>query len=153
MSIPGPPPEPGPEPSSEDPARSGDPRRGVAYAVAVRSDSDPRNSAGTQTVLTFRLRRIGPDGRLLPPVAVEMRGSVLSGMVADGDLIQLPGAAPHGGALQLSTVSNLTTRSEVVARRPRASTTVTVIVGVLIIGFVLIVVVGLIAVMVLTTGF
>lgn len=127
MNDPAVPAEPGWEPQPADLARSADPRVGTAYAVSIRSDANPRNTATTETVLTFRLRRVAPNGQLLPPVAVEMRGPVLTGMVAEGDQVRLPAPIPHGGALKLTTVTNLTTGSEVVAGRSGTSTGVRVV--------------------------
>ena len=66
-----------------DLARNINPRIGMAYAVQLRTDPEPRSSTSRKTpalqnVLSFRLRRVGPGGELLPPVAVEMRGRTRS---------------------------------------------------------------------------
>lgn len=104
------------EPSSAELAHRSDPQVGTAYAVSVRTDANPVNHARSETVLTFRVRRAGPAGQDLPPVAIEMRGPVLSGMIAEGDQIRLPAPVPHGGALQLTSVTNLTTHSQVTTK-------------------------------------
>lgn len=114
--------ESGWEPSSADlarqgdstPARQTDPQVGTAYAVNVRSEAYGRDT-GSETVLTFRLRRLDPSGRELPPVSVEMRGRILTGTVTDGDLVRLP-APVTGGGLQLKSVTNLTTGTAVSVR-------------------------------------
>ncbi len=109
---------------NHDLARNSNPRIGMAYDVQLRTDPEPRSSTSRKTpalqrVLSFRLRRVGPDGELLAPVAVEMRGSAVTGTVSEGDLVQVPKTAPpvgslkHGGALKLASVTNLTTGWEV----------------------------------------
>lgn len=130
-----------------DLARNTNPRIGTAYAVQRRTDTEPRSSTSRrvpalQDVLSFRLRRVGPDGELLPPVAVEMRGSTVSGTVSEGDLVQLPKTAPrpfrtesgsikYGGALKLSTVANLTTGARVHTGVTAGTTALKVTLGVL----------------------
>ncbi len=119
-----------------DLARNINPRIGMAYAVQLRTDPEPRSSTSRKTpalqsVLSFRLRRVGPGGELLPPVAVEMRGARVSGTITDGDLVQLPKTAPHGGALKLAAVTNLTTGSPVSSGTPRATRILTAIVAIL----------------------
>ncbi len=119
-----------------DLARNSNPRIGMAYAVQLRTDTEPRSSTSRkvpalQTVLSFRLRRVGPDGQLLPPVAVEMRGATVTGAIAEGDLVQLARAAPHGGALKLAAVTNLTTGTRVYTGPPRGVTVLKVVLAVL----------------------
>jgi hypothetical protein len=111
----------GREPSAAELATARDPRLGIAYAVAVRSEGGGENSIH-QVVLTYRLHRRAPDGRELPALQVEMRGRRLQGMIADGDVIQAPGPLPVSGAIQLERVTNLTTGSPVVLMTPRAAT-------------------------------
>jgi hypothetical protein len=120
MSVPPLPEYPGSEPSAAELATSRDPRLGIAYAVSVRTEGGGQNSV-PGVVLSYRLHRRGPDGRELPVLQVEMRGRNLQGMIADGDLIQAPGPLPPSGMAQLETVTNLTTGSPVVLKRPNAS--------------------------------
>jgi hypothetical protein len=144
MSVPPLPDHPGPEPSAAELATSRDPRLGIAYAVSVRSEGGGQNSI-PGVVLTYRLHRRAPDGRELPVLQVEMRGRNLQGMVADGDLIQAPTPLPPSGAVVLEAVTNLTTGSPVVLRRPRAAMGCLVASLVVLSLMVLIVVVGFIA--------
>lgn len=110
----------GPEPTAAELSTSRDPRLGIAYAVSVRTEGGGENSL-QQVVLTYRLKRLGPDGRELPVLQVEMRGRKLEGMIADGDLVQAAGPLPPSGAIQLETVANLTTGAPVTLMRPKAS--------------------------------
>lgn len=112
-------PEPaGSEPSAVELSTARDPRLGVAYAVTMRNEGGGENSL-TEVVLTYRLRRWGPDGRELAPLQVEMRGPQLKGMIADGDLVQATEPLPPSGATQLETVTNLTTGSQVTLKSLR----------------------------------
>ena len=51
-----------------------------------------------------------------------MRGATVTGAIAEGDLVQLGRAAPHGGALKLAAVTNLTTGTRVYTGPPRGVT-------------------------------
>lgn len=144
MSVPPLPEYPGSEPSAAELATSRDPRLGIAYAVTVRSEGGGQNSV-PGVVLTYRLHRRGPDGRELPVLQVEMRGRHLQGMVAEGDLVQALTPLPPSGVVQLEAVTNLTTGSPVVLRRPRAATGCLVATLVMLSLMVLVVVIGFIA--------
>lgn len=120
MSGPQLPEYPGREPSAAELATSTDPRLGIAYAVNVRNEGGGENSV-TQVILSYRLHRRGPDGGILPALQVEMRGRQLQGMVAEGDLIQAPAPLPLSGAVQLESVTNLTTGVPVALARARTS--------------------------------
>lgn len=113
MSDPRLPEYPGREPSAAELATSRDPRLGIAYAVNVRSEGGGENALHV-VVLTYRLHRRAPDGSEMPVLQVEMRGRELQGMIAEGDLVQAPAPLPPTGAIQLETVTNLTTGAPVV---------------------------------------
>ncbi|MDN5804077.1 MAG: hypothetical protein L0H26_05745 [Microlunatus sp.] len=135
----------GPTPAALATAR--DPRLGIAYAVAVRTEGGGEHTV-QQVVLTYRLRRHAPNGRPLPVLQVEMRGKRLLGMVAEGDLLQAPGPLPPGGAIQFDKVTNLTTGASVAVFRPRTSVVALVIVLVLLgmlVFLVLFILVGMLA--------
>lgn len=110
----------GREPSAAELATSRDPRVGIAYAVAVRSEGGGEHTVPA-VIVTYRLSRRDPHGRELPVLQVEMRGRTLQGMIADGDLIQAPSPLPPAGVVQLETVTNLTTGAPVVLQQPMRS--------------------------------
>jgi hypothetical protein len=110
----------GREPSAAELSTATDPRLGIAYAVSVRNEGGGENTVA-QVILSYRLHRRGPDGNTLPPLQVEMRGRQLQGMVAEGDLIQVPAPLPLSGVVQLESVTNLTTGVPVAMVRPRTS--------------------------------
>ncbi|HYN14994.1 MAG TPA: hypothetical protein VES66_04300 [Terriglobales bacterium] len=128
--------------------------RGRVEAFQERREPDrgfglrPKRSVPTYVVIwNFRLVRTGPDGKALPPVAVEMRGLELGkpafeGSLVNGDEVEVdaPGHIP-GDIIHPLEVRNLS--SNCVVRGRTRSIVSRVLAGVfLIIGLVIIVTVA-----------
>jgi hypothetical protein len=72
---------------------------------------------GSITVWRFRVERFDQStGNRMPPVAVEMRGASIRGLITPGDIVEFK-AKPHG-IVNLKRLKNVTTSSEVKVRRP-----------------------------------
>jgi hypothetical protein len=67
------------------------------------------------TVWNFRLERHGLGDVPLPRIAIEMRGSRMSGTVANGDVVRITGRPGADGILYPRHIENLSSRSIVSA--------------------------------------
>jgi hypothetical protein len=74
-----------------------------------------RGNPGAWQLLTFRVDVIGPDGKLLPPQAVELRGNEVLGGVEDGNWVELDESADRHG--RMKSFLNLTTGARVRRKR------------------------------------
>jgi hypothetical protein len=64
-------------------------------------------------VWDFRLERFEPSGKPLPRVAVEMRGYSFSGLIANGDVVEIDQPDVPGQLIRTDAVRNLTSNSTV----------------------------------------
>ncbi|WP_099021990.1 serine/threonine-protein kinase [Mycolicibacterium palauense] len=62
-----------------------------AYGAARDVRKKPSGAGDDQEVWTFRLEQPGPTGRHDSTVAVELRGTSITGRLADGDLVEVEG--------------------------------------------------------------
>ena len=84
----------------------------VGIARQVRRQSVPyRGTPGSRQLLTFRVDVVDLRGGLLPPQAVELRGSEVLGGVEDGDWVELDEQADRHG--RVKSFRNLTTGARV----------------------------------------
>jgi hypothetical protein len=74
-------------PGPPNPPSRPDATYGLVSAVQQRYEQGVRQST---TVVTFRFARATPDGLLLPPIGLEMRGVSWRGSINPGDWIELP---------------------------------------------------------------
>lgn len=81
---------------------------GTATGVQTRVEGGGQNARG-ETVLTFRLRSAAQD----QPVEVELRAYRLTGTVAEGDQVAVPGTIGRSGRLEPRQLQNLTTNTVV----------------------------------------
>ena len=88
---------------------------GQAEGVTVRSESDPYVQARLITILSFRLRLPGHP----PPLEVELRGISLTGVVRDGDWVEVANQPSPTGMFSVSTATNLTTGVPVSVKGPK----------------------------------
>jgi hypothetical protein len=82
---------------------------GVARAVNQRSEQSVVNRRSQVLIWTFRLERHDEEGRVLPPVAVELRGLNFKGVVSEGDWVEVSGSWRPGSVLRRKSVRNLST--------------------------------------------
>lgn len=68
---------------------------------------------GYVTIWDFRIERFDPQGRPLPRVPVEMRGTRFDGAINEGDLVEVDGEWREGQTLHTGHVKNLTTAADV----------------------------------------
>jgi len=92
---------------------------GVVRDVKVRTEQRGRSERKTDQILSFRIDRFDEEGRRLQPIAVEMRGRSLMGVLNDGDSVDA-GRVKHG-VLHPRRVRNLSTDSIVKVRRGSAA--------------------------------
>lgn len=96
--------------------------RGTVSGFTPRYEQIPTGRMmQTVTIWDFRLERLAPDGTPLPRVAVEMRGTSMSGNIANGDVVEVDSDAPPGQLLRVSAVRNVTSGAVVSARGGRQS--------------------------------
>lgn len=81
---------------------------GTATGVQTRVEGGGPNARG-ETVLSFRLRAADRD----QPVEVELRAHRLTGTVAEGDQVVVPGTIGRSGRLEPQRLQNLTTHTVV----------------------------------------
>jgi hypothetical protein len=79
--------------------------RGVARAVQLRDQENGH-------VLSFRIEEYDRAGNRLRPVAVELKGTGLSGQLGDGEEVAVTGKWRHG-TIRARTVVNITTGAHV----------------------------------------
>lgn len=81
--------------------------RGRVVGLKQRFDIVGRTSV---PVLSFRVQRFDPEGRLLPPVLVEIQGGEFEGSLNEGDVVQFTDDRREGtGMVRLKALSNLST--------------------------------------------
>lgn len=83
---------------------------GEAHNVEQRSSFGARNAPPT-LVRNFRVVAYDGVGNRLSPVQVEMSGLNFTGMISEGDWVEVPGTPGDGSAMFPATVYNHTTRT------------------------------------------
>ena len=110
-------------------------RIGMVRDLKQRTESRGEGqNTRTEQVMTFRAERYDDNGNRRPPIAIELRGKALWGVVSDGDWVQL---SPEWSAAQTVSVEqmmNVTTGALFGVERHRPHYVVYVLVGLAVVG-------------------
>jgi hypothetical protein len=86
--------------------------------IVRQFNSQNTNLKNISTVIwTFRLMRYDKNQNELPPVPVEIRGYEISGIIADGDEVEIQATWTPPAILSISKLYNCTTGSEVTVKK------------------------------------
>jgi hypothetical protein len=97
---------------------------GVARGVRERTDQRGiGQSQAAEQVWTFRVERHDQEGRVLPPIPVEMRGLSFHGSINEGDWVEIPVKWAPGTMLHPRRLRNRTTGADVRSRGSAAAQT------------------------------